>query len=106
MFAQNPALPPDPYANPLVINQEQMTFIYTYYPQYQYNMHEILIWLYHHAIGLEQQRMAQMADEAYTQGPSKGGKKTKKGKGPFEEGDIEEETQFLDAKQLKKMQKD
>lgn len=49
----NPMVPPDPYANPMMPTAEQMTFVYTHYPDYTKDLNNItanvvnlMNWLY------------------------------------------------------------
>jgi hypothetical protein len=37
---------PDPIANPLTPTFDQMTFMYTYYPEYALAPIDMIIWLY------------------------------------------------------------
>lgn len=43
-------------------NQEQMMFVYQYYPQYSYNPSDIITWCYHEATRLA--KMESLANEA------------------------------------------
>lgn len=70
--------PADPVMNPLIPNGEQWSFVYQYYPDYQYNPVEIICWLYDTALYNENQEKmqnAQYAENAYNSKPSKGGRK-------------------------------
>ncbi len=57
-----PTMPTDPFNNPLIMNNEQMLFIMTNYPQYMSNPQPIMQWLYETAIYHEQQ---QVVEEEY-----------------------------------------
>lgn len=80
MYPANPTMPADPMVNPLIPTFEQMTFIYTYYPEYAQNPVDMIVYLYQMAQWQEDQmRLQQMESEAYTK-PSKGGRKVNAGK--------------------------
>lgn len=49
MYPPNPYFPPDPFNNPLLPTQDQMVFIYQYYPTHAANPGEMIMWLYNYA---------------------------------------------------------
>jgi len=50
MTTPNPAMPADPFVNPFQLSNEQYTFVYTHYPEYSSNPHDIIGWLYNMAL--------------------------------------------------------
>jgi hypothetical protein len=81
--------------NPLMPNQDQMTFIYSHYPEYAANPLDILFWLYDMALFNENQAMMQKqamdVDGAYGQRPNIGGRKANVKGGKKKRGDSSEE---------------
>jgi len=49
LVTPNPTVPADPIFNPLTPTMEQMTFMYTYYPDYAANPIDMIVWLYNFA---------------------------------------------------------
>ena len=47
--------PADPFANPLTPNEEQMKFMFVFYPEYAPNPVDLFIWLYSYAQYNEEQ---------------------------------------------------
>jgi len=53
----NPAIPADPYMNPMMPTADQMTFVYTHYPDYTKDLNNVtanvstlMAWLYNYAV--------------------------------------------------------
>ena len=94
-------MPVDPFMNPLMPTADQMTFIYTYYPEYAANPIDILIWLYEIAAFNENQarlqRQAMDVDSAYGQRPNVGGRRPNakdKKKKQYDSDEEEEDTVY------------
>lgn len=93
----NPTMQADPVMNPLVPTGEQWSFVYQYYPDYQFNPVDIILWLYETATFNEEQaqRMqnAEYADSAYNKKPVRGGRKVN----PNKKGDDDSEEENQDT---------
>jgi hypothetical protein len=48
-------MPPDQLMNPLMPNNEQMTFMFVNYPEYASNPVDLILWLYSLAVFNEEQ---------------------------------------------------
>lgn len=109
MMPPNPTMPVDPMYNPLTPTMDQMSFIYTYYPEYAANPIDLIIWLFEYAkFNEDQVRMMKSALEGnqdpYSQPPKNKhskvkGKKNKNGEDDEEE---EEEVTYLNMRDLRK----
>jgi hypothetical protein len=112
MVPANPTMPADPFYNPLTPTMDQMTFVYTHYPEYALNPVDLLVWLYQTALYNEEQaRRMKMALEGfgttdpYSQPPKnklskvKGGKKGGK---QDDDEDMDEDSTYLNMRDLRK----
>lgn len=96
MMPMNPTLPADPFMNPLQPSFEQMTFIYTFYPEYAQGPVDMIAWLYSMAQFQEQQvlnmKSALEGNDPYKKAPQNKKSKVKgKGKKDDDEEDFDED---------------
>ena len=102
----NPTMPPDQFMNPLVPTMDQMSFIYTHYPEYAQSPTDMIVWLYQMAcFNEEQARMlnAQYAENAYSKKPNRGGRKVNtKNRGDDDSEEEEEDVVYFNKQVAKK----
>ncbi|CDW89879.1 UNKNOWN [Stylonychia lemnae] len=77
IYPDNLEMPVDPFLNPLMPNEDQMVFVFKYYPEYSTNPADVIIWLYQTAQFKEQeqarlQKLKQDTDGAYKVKPKIG----------------------------------
>lgn len=108
MMPLNPSMPADPYMNPLQPSFEQMTFMYTFYPEYAAAPVDMIAYLYSMAQFQEQQVMNMKNaldgdNNPYKKAPMNNRSKVKgKGKRDDDDEDFDEDVQYMNMRDMRK----